>query len=158
MFKKIICFILVICVIFILTGCSTNTENITPEPTATPIAIYNIGERVQTDLTGFIIKRGQRFDAAVDKAHAVYGIYIEVRNYDSVDVPFSLASLTCYAGDEACPIYKGLEDSLNEDLIPANGIIEGWVYYKIPAMHNGISFTYTYNERGTYILFVFEEG
>ena len=58
MFKKIICFILVICVIFILTGCSTNTENITPEPTATPIAIYNVGERVQTDLTGFIIKRG----------------------------------------------------------------------------------------------------
>ena len=158
MFKKIISFISAICVIFALTGCSTNTENIVPEPTATPIAIYNVGERVQADSTGFVIKRGQRFDAAVDKAHVIYGIYIEVRNYDSIDVPFSLTSLTCYAGDEVCPIYEGLEDSLNKDLIPANGTIEGWVYYKIPAAHDGISFTYTYNEHGTYILFVFEEG
>ena len=39
MFKKIISFISAICVIFALTGCSTNTENIVPEPTATPIAI-----------------------------------------------------------------------------------------------------------------------
>lgn len=158
MFKKIIGFISAICVIFALTGCSTNTENIVPEPTATPIAIYNVGERVQADSIGFVIKRGQRFDAAVDKAHVVYGIYVEVRNYDSIDTPFSLTSLTCYAGDEACPIYEGLEDSLNEDLIPANDMIEGWVYYKIPAVHDGISFTYTYNEHGTYILFVFEEG
>ena len=158
MFKKIIGFISAICVIFALTGCSTNTKNIVPEPTATPIAIYNVGERVQADLTGFVIKQGQRFDVAVDKAHVIYGIYVEVRNYDSIDVPFSLTSLTCYTGDEACPVYEGLEDSLNEDLIPANGTIEGWVYYKIPAAHNGISFTYTYNEHGTYILFVFEEG
>jgi hypothetical protein len=157
MFKKIIGFISAICVIFALTGCSTDTTMSPPEPTATPIAIYNVGERVQADLTGFVIKRGQRFNAAVDKAHIVYGIYVEVRNYDSVDVPFSLTSLTCYAGDEVCPIYEGLEDSLNEDLVPANGTIEGWVYYKIPAVHNGISFTYTYNKHDTYILFVFKE-
>ena len=158
MFKKIVGFLSALCVAFALTGCSTDTTISSPEPTSTPIAIYNVGERVQADLTGFVIKRGQRVDAAVDKAHVIYGIYVEVRNYDSVDVPFSLTSLACYAGEEACPIYEGLEDSLNEDLVPANGAIEGWIYYKIPAAHNGISFTYTYNEHGTYMLFVFEEG
>jgi hypothetical protein len=42
--------------------------------------------------------------------------------------------------------------------IPVNGTIEGWLYYKIPAMHDGLSFTYTHNNQGNYILFVFEEG
>ena len=159
MFKKIIGFISAICVIFALTGCSTNTKNITPEPTSTPIAIYNVGERVQADLTGLVIKEGRRVDAVVDKAHVVYGIYVEIHNYDSIEIPFYINSLTCYAGTEACPVvYDGFDDCLTDSTIPANETMRGWIYYKIPAMHDGLSFTYTYNEQGTYILFAFEEG
>ena len=158
MFKKIIGFISAICVIFALTGCSTNTKNITPEPTSTPIAVYNVGERVQVDLTGFVIKRGGRVDAAVDKAHVVYGIMVEIHNYAAEEIIFDVNSIKCYAGKELCPIYEGMGEQAMTIPISANGTIEGWLYYKIPAMHDGLSFTYTYNNQGTYILFAFEEG
>ena len=158
MFKKIIGFISAICVIFALTGCSTNTKNIAPEPTSTPIAVYNVGERVQADLTGFVIKRGGRIDAAVDKAHVVYGIMVEIHNYAAEEIIFDVNSIKCYAGKELCPIYEEMGEQAMTIPIPANGTIEGWLYYKIPAMHDGLSFTYTYNNQGSYILFVFEEG
>ena len=158
MFKKIIGFISAICVIFTLTGCSTNTKNIVPEPTSTPIAVYNVGERVQADLTGFVIKRGGRVDAAVDKAHVVYGIMVEIHNYAAEEIIFDVNSIKCYAGKELCPIYEGMGEQAMTIPISANGTIEGWLYYKIPAMHDGLSFTYTYNNQGSYILFVFEEG
>lgn len=158
MFKKIIGFISAICVIFILTGCSTNTKNIVPEPTSTPIAVYNVGERVQADLTSFVIKRGGRVDAAVDKAHVVYGIMVEIHNYAAEEIIFDVNSIKCYAGKELCPIYEGMGEQAMTIPIPANGTIEGWLYYKIPAMHDGLSFTYTHNNQGNYILFVFEEG
>ena len=158
MFKKIIGFISVICVIFALTSCSTNTKNIVPEPTSTPIAVYNVGERVQADLTGFVIKRGGRVDAAVDKAHVVYGIMVEIHNYAAEEIIFDVNSIKCYAGKELCPIYEGMGEQAMAIPISANGTIEGWLYYKIPAMHDGLSFTYTYNNQGSYILFVFEEG
>lgn len=159
MFKKIFSTILVICLMMLLTSCSQPETNPTPlEPTATPVAIYNVGERVQADLTGFAIKEGRRIDAAVDKAHVVYGICIEVRNYDNVEIYFPPDSLACYAGTEACPVYTGIEDGLTDFTIPAGETMCGWIYYKIPAAHDGLSFTYTYNDSGTYILFVFEEG
>ena len=158
MFKKIIGFISAICVIFTLTGCSTNTKNIVPEPTSTPIAVYNVGERVQADLTGFVIKRGGRVDANVDKAHVVYGIMVEIHNYAAEEIIFDVNSIKCYAGKELCPIYEGMGEQAMTIPISANGTIEGWLYYKIPAMHDGLSFTYTYNNQGNYILFVFEEG
>ena len=59
MFKKIVGFLSALCVAFALTGCSTDTTVSSPEPTSTPIAIYNVGERVQADLTGFVIKEGR---------------------------------------------------------------------------------------------------
>ena len=158
MFKKIIGFISAICVIFTLTGCSTNTKNIVPEPTSTPIAVYNVGERVQADLTGFVIKRGGRVDANVDKAHVVYGIMVEIHNYAAEEIIFDINSIKCYAGKELCPIYEGMGEQAMTISISANGTIEGWLYYKIPAMHDGLSFTYTHNNQGNYILFVFEEG
>lgn len=159
MFKKIIGFISAICVIFTLTGCSTNTKNITPEPTSTPIAVYNVGERVQADLTGFVIKRGGRVDAAVDKAHVVYGIMVEIHNYAAEEIIFDVNSIKCYAGKELCPIYEGMGEQAMTIPISANGTIEGWLYYKIPAMHDGLSFTYTYNEpKEEYIQFIFEVG
>ena len=158
MFKKIIGFISAICVIFALTGCSTNTKNITPEPTSTPIAVYNVGERVQADLTGFVIKRGSRVNANIDKAHVVYGIMVEIHNYAAEEIIFDVNSIKCYAGKELCPIYEGMGEQAMTIPISANGAIEGWLYYKIPAMHDGLSFTYTHNNQGNYILFVFEEG
>ena len=158
MFKKIVGFLSALCVTFILTGCSTDTAVSSPEPTSTPIVVYNVGERVQADLTGFVIKRGGRVDAAVDKAHVVYGIMVEIHNYAAEEIIFDVNSIKCYAGKELCPIYEGMGEQAMTIPIPANGTIEGWLYYKIPAMHDGLSFTYTYNNQGNYILFVFEEG
>ena len=158
MFKKIVGFLLALCVTFALTGCSTDTTTSSPEPTSTPVAVYNVGERVQADLTGFVIKRGGRVDAAVDKAHVVYGIMVEIHNYAAEEIIFDVNSIKCYAGKELCPIYEGMGEQAMTIPIPANGTIEGWLYYKIPAIHDGLSFTYTYNTQGDYILFVFEEG
>ena len=158
MFKKIVGFLSALCVTFILTGCSTDTAVSSPEPTSTPIAVYNVGERVQADLTGFVIKRGGRVDAAVDKAHVVYGIMVEIHNYAAEEIIFDVNNIKCYAGKELCPIYEGMGEQAMTIPISANGTIEGWLYYKIPAMHDGLSFTYTYNNQGNYILFVFEEG
>lgn len=158
MFKKIVGFLLAFCITFTLTGCSTDVTMTLPEPTSTPIAVYNVGERVQADLTGFVIKRGGRVDAAVDKAHVVYGIMVEIHNYAAEEIIFDVNSIKCYAGKELCPIYEGMGEQAMTIPIPANGTIEGWLYYKIPAMHDGLSFTYTYNNQGTYILFAFEEG
>lgn len=130
-----------------------------PESTAAPVAIYNVGERVQTGLTSFMIKEGQRVDAAVDKAHVVYGIAVEIHNYAAEEIIFNINSIKCYAGKELCPIYEGMGEQAMTIPIPANGTIEGWLYYKIPAMHDGLSFTYTYNElKKECIQFVFEVG
>ena len=158
MFKKIIGFLLALCVAFALTGCSTDTTMSPSEPTATPIAIYNVGERVQTELTSFVIKEGRRVDAVVDKAHVVYGIMVEIHNYAAEEIIFDVNSIKCYAGKELCPIYEGMGEQAMTIPISANGTIEGWLYYKIPAMHDGLSFAYTHNNQGNYILFVFEEG
>lgn len=160
MFKKIIGFICAVALLFCLTGCSQKEEPIQPvEPTKAPAAVYNVGQNVGFDMISFVIRQGNRVEANVDKAHVVYGIYIEIHNYNSIEIPFYVNSLTCYAGAEACPaVYDGFEDCLTDSTIPANETMRGWIYYKIPAMHDGLSFTYTYNDQGTYILFVFEEG
>ena len=158
MFKKIISFILIICIALILTGCSSQPTTSTPNPTLLPAATYNVGRQVTTETTSFIIKRSGRVDAVVNKAHVVYGIMVEIRNHATEEILFDVANINCYAGAELCPLYEGFGEQPMMISISANGAIEGWLYYKIPATHDGLSFTYTYNEYGDYILFVFEEG
>ena len=158
MFKKIISLVLIICVALALTGCSQQSTTSTSIPTTTPTAIYNVGQRATADNTSFVIKRGGRVDANVDKAHVVYGIMVEIHNYAAEEIIFDVNSIKCYAGKEPSPIYEGLGEQAMTIPIPANGTIEGWLYYKIPAMHDGLSFTYTYNQYGDYVLFEFSEG
>lgn len=159
MFKKIISLILIICIALVLTGCSQQPTISTPVPTTTPTVIYNVGQRATTDNTSFVIKRSGRVDAAVDKAHVVYGIMVEIHNYAAEEIVFDVNSIKCYAGKELCPIYERMGEQAMTIPIPANGTIEGWLYYKIPAMHDGLSFTYTYNEpKEEYIQFIFEVG
>lgn len=158
MFKKIISFILIICIAFVLTGCSSSQTMTSTNPTTPPTAVHNVGYQVTTETTSFVIKRSGRVDATVDKGHVVYGIMIEVRNNATEEILFDATNINCYAGTELCPIYEGFGEQVKIIPVPANGVIEGWVYYKIPAMHDGLSFTYTYNEYKDYILFVFEVG
>lgn len=84
---------------------------------------------------------------------------VEIHNYAAEEIVFDVNSIKCYAGKELCPIYERMGEQAMTIPIPANGTIEGWLYYKIPAMHDGLSFTYTYNEpKEEYIQFIFEVG
>ena len=156
MFKKIC--ILFSCILLTLTlvGCSTQpAPTPIPEPTREPAAIYNVGQSFQADLTRFSILKSGRVDAAVDKAHVVYGIYIRVYNMDTIEIPFDVANVSCYAGEGLCEIYS---TEIEHTIIAPHSFVEGWIYYKIPAVHGGLSFTYTYNKYGDYVLFEFSEG
>lgn len=155
MFKKILCFLSALVLVFFLTACSTEST-FSPEPTREPSMIYHVGERIQIDLVSFMIRKGMRFDATVDKAHTVYGIQIYIANYDSYGKDFRVSDVVCYAGGVPCEIYTGFEGSLTDTIIPANGKLEGWIYYKIPLQHDGLSFGFSYDY--DYVLFIFEEG
>ena len=155
MFKKIICIVAAFLLVLCLTGCSTEPAP-APQPTREPSMIYHVGERIQIDLISFMIRKGMRFDATVDKAHTVYGIQIYIANYDSYSKDFRVSDVVCYAGGVPCEVYTGFEDSLTDTIIPANGRLEGWIYYKIPLQHDGLSFGFSYDY--DYVLFIFEEG
>jgi hypothetical protein len=159
MFKKIVGFLLALCVAFALTGCSQKEEPIQPvEPTKAPAAVYNVGQNVGFDMVSFVIRQGNRVEANVDKAHVVYGIRVVIRNNDTIEVPFKVSDIACFAGNERVEIYTGFTDALVDTMIPAKSGLDGWIYYKIPAKHDGLSFAYIYDEKGNYILFTFEEG
>ena len=159
MFKKIIGFICAVALLFCLTSCSQKEEPIQPvEPTKAPAAVYNVGQNVGFDMVTFVIRQGNRVEANVDKAHVVYGIHVVIRNNDTIEVPFKVSNIACFAGNERAEIYTGFTDALVDTMIPAESRLDGWIYYKIPVKHDGLSFTYTYDEKGNYILFTFEEG
>lgn len=159
MFKKIVGFLLALCVAFALTGCSQKEEPIQPvEPTKAPAAVYNVGQNVGFDMITFVIRQGNRVEANVDKGHVVYGIRVAIRNNDTIEIPFKVSNIACFAGNERVEIYTGFADALVDTMIPAESRLEGWIYYKIPVKHDGLSFAYTYDEKGNYILFTFEEG
>lgn len=157
MIKKIFITICILIFALALTGCSKNAAP-TPEPTREPAAIHNVGDTIQMDALSFAIRESWRVSAAVDKRHVVYGIHIVVRNYDTVDVSFKVSDVVCYAGDEPCEFYTGFEDALTDTVIPAQGKIDGWLYFKIPERHDGLSFSYIYDSKGNHIMFVFAEG
>jgi len=159
MFKKFICFICTVALLFCLTGCSQKEEPIQPvEPTKAPAAVYNVGQNVGFDMVTFVIRQGNRVEANVDKAHVVYGIRVVIRNNDTIEVSFKVSNIACFAGNERVEIYTGFADALVDTMIPAESSLDGWIYYKIPVKHDGLSFAYTYDEKGNYILFTFEEG
>ena len=154
MLKKIGILFSCLLLVFTLVGCSVQPEAI-PEPTSTPEGVYEIGQHVQIDLLGLTILDSGRVNAAVDKAHVVYGIYVRAYNHDTIEVPFDTTNISCYAGEGLCEVY---ETEIEHTIIAPQSFVEGWIYYKIPATHGGLSFTYTYNEDGDYLVFIVSEG
>ena len=157
MIKKIFGLICIFALALTLVGCS-NEPTPAPEPTREPAAIHNVGDTIRMDSTSFVIRESWRVSAEVDKHHNVYGIHVVIRNYDTIDVSFKVSDIVCYAGSQPCEIYTGFTDALTDTIIPAQGKIDGWIYFKIPERHDGLSFSYIYDSKGNHIMFVFAEG
>ena len=138
MFKKICILFLCIMTIFALVGCSTQDVDST-----------------STFLLNFTIVEGGQIDAAIDKAHIVYGIYVHVDNPSDIEEPFDVANLSCFASEGMCELYSS---EIELTIIAPGEFIEGWIYYKVPAVHGELSYTYTYNENGDYITLDSSEG